>query len=174
MARSQPRQLVVGEIVGAHGLRGELKVALETSFPDRFQRLLSVLVGPADGSDYRSYKLIAARPHKNQVLLTLDGVTDRSTAEEMRGLVVAVPADQAMPLGEDEYYIYQIVGLHVYTDMGEHLGQVSEVIPTGANDVYVVRSEAGEEVLLPAIEDVILTIDLKQERMTVKMLEGLR
>ena len=92
----------------------------------------------------------------------------------MRGLYVAVPFDQAMPLAEDEYYVHQIEGLQVYTDEGEYLGRVAEVIFTGANEVYVVRSEAGEEVLLPAINDVILDINLDQERMTVKLLEGLR
>ena len=174
MPRSTPRHLVIGEIIGAHGLRGELKVALETSFPDRFQRLTSVLIGPGDGKAYRSHQMTGWRLHKNNVLLTLADVTDRTTAEEMRGQFVAVPAEQAMPLAEDEYYVHQIEGLQVYTDEGEHLGKVAEVIFTGANEVYVVRSAAGEEVLLPAINDVILDINLDQDRMTVKLLEGLR
>lgn len=174
MPRSTPRHLVIGEIIGAHGLRGEVKVALETSFPDRFQRLTSVLIGPGDGKAYRNYRLMSWRLHKNNALLTLADITDRTTAEEMRGQFVAIPADEAMPLAEDEYYVHQIEGLQVYTDEGEHLGKVTEVIFTGANDVYVVRSAAGEEVLLPAINDVILDINLDQERMTVKLLEGLR
>ncbi len=174
MPRSNPRHLVIGEIIGAHGIQGEVKVALETSFPERFQRLKSVLIGPGDGKAYRTYRMTNWRLHKNNVLLTLDNVTDRTTAEEMRGLFVAVPFDQAMPLAEDEYYVHQIEGLQVYTDEGEYLGKVAEVIFTGANEVYVVRNETGEEVLLPAINDVILDINLDQERMTVKLLEGLR
>ncbi len=174
MARNAPRHLVVGQIIGAHGIRGELKVALETSFPDRFQRLKSVLIGPPDGSAYQPYTLKSARLHKNNVLLVVDGITDRTTAEEMRGQVVAIPAEQAMPLGEDEYYVHQIEGLEVYTDEGERLGVVAEVIFTGANEVYLVKSDSGQELLLPAIADVVQTVDLEQGRMTVKLLEGLR
>ena len=174
MPRPAPKTLVVGEIVGAHGIRGEVKVALETSFPERFQRLTSVLVGPPDESAYRPYRLLAARLHKSFALLQLADVTDRTTAEEMRGLVVAIPASEAMPLGEDEYYVHQLQGLAVVTEEGEMLGTLEEVIFTGANDVYVVQAEDGAEVLLPAIEDVVLNIDLDAERMTVRLLEGLR
>lgn len=174
MARSSPRYLVVGSIIGAHGIQGEVKVQLETSFPDRFQRLKSVLIGPPDGSAYRVVKLRASRLHKNNALLTLEGVTDRSTAEELRGQVVAIPADQAMPLGEDEYYVHQIVGLAVYTEDGEHLGEVDDIIFTGANEVYVVKSEDGGELLLPAIADVVQKVDLEGGRLVVRLLEGLR
>lgn len=174
MARPAPRVLVVGEIVGAHGIKGEVKVALETSFPERFQRLASVLVGPGDGSDFTPYRLVTSRLHKGQALLQLGDVTDRNRAEEMRGLVVAIPASEAMPLGEDEYYVHQIEGLAVVTEDGERLGEVAEIIFTGANEVYVVRADDGGEILLPAIEDVILDIDLDGERMTVRLIEGLR
>lgn len=166
--------MVVGSIIGAHGIRGEVKVALETSFPERFQRLKSVLIGPPDGSDYQPYPLMASRIHKGNALLTLANVTDRTTAEEMRGLTVAIPADQAMPLGEDEYYVYQIEGLQVYTEEGEHLGKVVEVMFTGANEVYVVRNEDGAELLLPAIADVVQSVDLDAEKIVVRLLEGLR
>src|SRR5262249_27213629 len=147
--RREPRHLVVGEIVSAHGIQGEVKVMLETDFPDRFQRLRSIMIGPADGRDYRTYPLKGSRLHKNFVLLKLEGVDSRSAAEEMRGLVVVVPTSQAMPLADDEFYVHQIEGLQVYTDEGEHLGEVTEVIFTGANEVYTVRSETGEEVLIP-------------------------
>ena len=174
MPRPAPKTLVVGEIVGAHGIRGEVKVALETSFPERFQRLTSVLVGPPDESAYRPYRLLAARLHKSFALLQLADVSDRTTAEEMRGLVVAIPSSEAMPLGEDEYYVHQLQGLAVVTEDGEALGTLEDVIFTGANEVYVVQGEDGGELLLPAIEDVVLEIDLEAERMTVRLLEGLR
>ena len=174
MRRPAHKTLVVGEIVGAHGIRGEVKVALETSFPERFQRLTSVLIGPPDGKAYRPYRLLGARLHKSFALLQLAGVPDRTTAEEMRGLVVAIPSSEAMPLGEDEYYVHQLQGLAVVTEDGEALGTLEDVIFTGANEVYVVQGEDGGELLLPAIEDVVLEIDLEAERMTVRLLEGLR
>ncbi|MFN8475928.1 MAG: ribosome maturation factor RimM [Anaerolineae bacterium] len=174
MPRLDPKYLVVGEIVAAHGIQGEVKVLLETSFPDRFKRLKSVLIGPPDGSDYRSVGLKGSRLHKGSALLKLAGVDDRNAAEALRGQVVVVPADQAMPLGEDEYYVHQIEGLTVYTEDGERLGTVDHVIFTGANEVYVVRDDDGEELLLPAIADVVQSVDLANERMTVRLLEGLR
>ncbi|MFN8485656.1 MAG: ribosome maturation factor RimM [Anaerolineae bacterium] len=174
MPRSAPRYLIVGEIVAAHGIQGEVKVLLETSFPERFNRLKSVLIGPPDGSDYRSVGLEGSRLHKGSALLRLAGVKDRNAAEMLRGQVVAIPAAQAMPLGEDEYYVHQIEGLAVYTEDGERLGVVDHVIFTGANEVYAVRGDDGDELLLPAIADVIQSVDLDNERITVRLLEGLR
>ncbi len=174
MPRPDPAHLIVGEIVAAHGIRGEVKVLLETSFPERFKRLKSVLVGPPDGSAYRSVGLEGSRLHKGSALLKLAGVDDRNAAEMLRGQVVAIPSSQAMPLGEDEYYVHQIEGLAVYTEDGERLGTVDHVIFTGANEVYAVQTESGEELLIPAIADVIQSVDLDNERITVRLLEGLR
>jgi 16S rRNA processing protein RimM len=86
--------------------------------------------------------------------------------------LVQIPIEEAMPLGEDEYYVYQIVGLDVWTAEGEYLGRISEVLFTGANDVYVVQGEKGE-ILIPAIEDVVLEVDLDGGRLTVELMEGL-
>lgn len=165
---SGPRYLVIGKIIAPWGVRGEVKVAIETDFPERFGRLKRVYLGePAT-----SFVLKGSRLHKGHALLKLDGCDDRNAAEKLRGQLVQIPIEEAMPLGEDEYYVYQIVDLDVWTTEGEHLGRISEVLSTGANDVYVVQGERGE-ILIPAVEDVVLEIDLTGGRLTVKLMEGL-
>ena len=165
---SEPRYLVVGRIVAPWGVRGEVKVTLETDFPERFEQLERVYLG----EKATSFVLERSRLHKGHALLKLGGCDDRDAAEKLRGQLVQIPIEEAMPLGEDEYYVYQIVGLDVWTTEGEHLGRVSEVLFTGANDVYVVRGEKGE-ILIPAVEDVVLEIDLAGGRLTVELMEGL-
>ena len=165
---SEPRYLVVGRIVAPWGVRGEVKVALETDFPERFKRLKRVYLG----EKVTPFVLEGSRLHKGNALLKLGGCDDRDAAEKLRGQLVHIPIEEAMPLGEDEYYVYQIVDLDVWTAEGEYLGRISEVLFTGANDVYVVQGEKGE-ILIPAVEDVVLEVDLDGGRLTVELMEGL-
>ena len=164
----EPRHLVVGRVVNAWGVRGEVKVEIMTDFPERFGLLQQLYLG----DDLRSFELESWRPHKGAVLLKLKGCDDRNTAESLRGQEVQIPVEQAMPLTEDEYYEYQIIGLAVHTTDGEDLGQVAEIIYTGSNDVYVVRGQR-EEILIPALEDVVLKVDLVGGRLVVELPEGL-
>ncbi len=143
-------------------------MAIETDFPERFEWLKRVYLG----EEATPFVLEGSRLHKRQTLLKLRGCDDREAAEKLRGRLVQIPIEEAMPLGEDEYYVYQIVGLDVCTTEGELLGKVSEVLFTGANDVYVVQGEKGE-MLIPAVEDVVLEVDLAGGRLTVELMEGL-
>jgi 16S rRNA processing protein RimM len=165
---SEPRYLVVGKITAPWGVRGEVKVAIETDFPERFKQLKRVYLGEKATPSV----LERSRLHKGQALLKLEGCDNRDAAEKLRGQLVQIPIEEAMPLGEDEYYLYQIVDLDVWTTEGEHLGRIREVLFTGANDVYVVEGERGE-ILIPAVKDVVLEVDLAGGRLTVKLLEGL-
>jgi 16S rRNA processing protein RimM len=165
---SEPRYLVIGKIVAPWGIRGEVKMAIETDFPERFQRLKRVYLG----EEAVAFVLEGSRLHKRHALLKLGGCDDRNAAEKLRGQWVQIPIEEAVPLGEDEYYVYQIVGLDVWTTEGEHLGRVSEVLSTGANDVYIVQGEKGE-ILIPAVEDVVLEVDLAGGRLIVELMEGL-
>jgi len=160
--------LVLGQIVAPRGLRGELKVRVETEDPDRFSTLGNVYLGP----DRVRYAVAGARRLNEFALLSLANITDRTAAEALRGLMVYVDQAEALPLGDDEYFHYQIEGLVVRSETGEELGRVSEVLETGANDVYVIAGRSGE-LLLPAIKDVILHIDINAGTMTVRVPEGL-
>lgn len=172
---SEPRFLAVGQVVGAHGIRGEVKVQVLTDEPGRFGRLEQVWLGTADDEEPLPWPLEGYRLHKGQALLKLQDCDDRNTAETLQGYLVQVPIEQALPLEEGEFYEHQIVGLEVWTSAGEHLGQVEEILYTGANEVYVVRNAhpGRAEILLPAIEDVILEIDPQARRLVVELIEGL-
>jgi len=106
------------------------------------------------------------------VLLTVEGVTDRTSAEALRGGFLKIRQEELTPLPPGRYYHFQLAGLSVHTGEGEDLGTVEEVIPTGSNLVLVVRNR-GREVLLPFIDDVILDVDLDAGKITVRLLEGL-
>ena len=170
----EPRFLAVGRVVGVHGVRGELKVAILTDDPHRLGRLERVLVG-LEGQEPVAWLLEGVRLHKGHALLKLSHCDDRDAAETLRGHLILVPLDQATPLGEGEYYEHQIVGLEVWTVAGEHLGEVVEILYTGANDVYVVRrpGPGHREILIPAIAGVVLEVNLASGRLIVELPDGL-
>jgi 16S rRNA processing protein RimM len=166
--------LAIGQIAGAHGVRGELKVDVLTDDPQRFGLLERVLVGPDDGEPV-PYGVEGYRMHQQRVLLKLAGVDTREQAATLRGQLVQVPIDEAMPLEEGEYYEHQIVGLDVWTAEGERLGTIAEILYVPSNDVYVVQdtSRARRECLIPALSGVVLAVDLEAGRMTVELPPGL-
>jgi len=166
--------LTVGQIVGAHGVCGELRVEILTEDPQRFGRLRRVYVG-LEGEEPVPWRLQGYRLHGGQALLMLAGCNDRNKAEALRGCLVQIPLSEAIPLKEGEYYEYQLIGLEVWTTDGELLGQVAEILYTGANDVLVVQrpGPGGREILIPAIKQVVLSVDLGAGRLTVQLLDGL-
>jgi 16S rRNA processing protein RimM len=170
----EPRFLAIGQVVGMHGVRGELKVEALTDDPLRFGQLDTVFIGP-DGGNAVAWPVSGYRLHKGRILLKLGGLEDRSTAEAFRGLLVQVPAEESVPLEEDEYYEHEILGLEVWTRAGEYLGRIEEILYTGANEVYVVRDAKLDrgEILIPAIGDVVLAVDLEAGRMEIDLMEGL-
>ncbi len=161
--------LAVGRVLRPHGVRGDLVLEPLTDFPEHLAQVDTVYVG--DGAE--PHGLQAARLHRRQLIIHLAGVDDRAAAEPYRGQLVQIRAEAAAPLPPGRFYHHQVVGLSVVTDAGEALGELVEVLETGANDVYVVRGPSGE-VLLPAIKDVVLSIDLDAKQMRVHLLDGLR
>jgi 16S rRNA processing protein RimM len=170
----EPRYLAVGQIIGAHGLRGELKVEILTDDPRRFGQLRRVFLGLED-SEPRPRRLVSYRLHKGRALLQIEGCIDRGAAQALRGYLIQVPLEEAIPLEEDQFFEHQILGLEVWTRSGTYLGRVDEIIHTGANEVYVVRNtEPGQrEILIPAIHEVVQEVDLEVGRLTVELLPGL-
>ncbi|MFN8458040.1 MAG: ribosome maturation factor RimM [Anaerolineae bacterium] len=164
------RYLAIGKIIRAHGLRGELSVAVLTEFPERFDTTEWVYLG--NEAEATAYRLVSYRWHQENVLLTLAGVTDRTQAEALRGQFVQIPVAEAAVLPEGSYYLYQLIGLNVQTTTGEFLGTISNILETGANDVYVVEHN-GREILLPAIPEVVKSIDLPQGMMVIELINGL-
>ncbi len=160
--------VVVGVIAGAFGVRGELKVDLYTDFPDRFTPQQIVYLG----DDHRPATVLAVRPIGDRLALYLDGVASRDAAQALFDVPICVRRSEVMPLPEGRYYHDQIIGLEAYTTGGQHLGAIVEVLATGSNDVYVARMGA-TEVLIPALKDVVRSIDLQNKRLIVEPIEGL-
>jgi 16S rRNA processing protein RimM len=168
MPAPSPDYLTIGRITAPRGIKGEVKVQVLTDFPERFGLLGTVYLGP----DHRPIEIESSRLHQRWALLMFVGRHTRESVEDLRGLQVDIPYSEAMPLGPDMHYEHQIVGLSVWTEEGERLGTVREIIYTGSNDVYVVRGSRGE-VLIPALKDVVLEIDLDEEKILVRLMEGL-
>lgn len=151
-----------------HGVRGELRVELLTDYPERLPLHQTIYLGP----DRRPYAVEGIRFHKRAALIKLATCEDRNTADGLRGQLVQIPLEQAVPLEEGEYYQFEVIGVEVVTEQGEVLGRVAEVLSTGANDVFVVHGPRGE-VLIPATDDAIRQLDLETRRMMVVLLPGL-
>lgn len=172
MRCSQP-WVVIGEITRPHGVRGDVKVMVHTDYPHRFESLDEVYL-QVEGvqPELRSFTLLSR--HGDQLICRIGGIESREAAGTLRGALLVVPRDEAVELPLGEFYIFELIGLQVYTEDGKHLGQLKDVLRPGANDVYVVESKtSGNEILLPAIAEVILNVDLKQGNMVVRLLPGL-
>ncbi len=172
--RATADYLAIGRITGPHGIRGEVKVDSMTDFPERFARGTQVYLGSGtDDAEARPVEIMAARQHKGVMLVKLNIVPDRNTAELLRGRYLLIPESEAMPLGEHENYAHDLIGLQVETTAGEVLGELTEILFTRANDVYVVKGPSGE-VLVPALRDVVLEVSLPARKMVVALPAGLR
>lgn len=158
-------RLALGVIVGAHGLRGEFRMQIWTHFPEHIPEIRAVFLG--DEEEPRSMRS-ARLTSKGTAILRVQGVSTREEADALRGTVVRIGLDQAAPLEEDEHYQFQLIGLEVFNESDTRLGTLTSIIETGANDVYVVTDDEDKETLLPALEHVILNIDLGAKRITVR------
>jgi 16S rRNA processing protein RimM len=167
---TEPRFLAIGCILRPHGVRGEVVVEVLTDFPERFEAPDQLYVGDSFTAELK--RVSSTRWHKNRVLLSFEGCTDRNCAETLRDRYVVVPLEQAKLLPEDTYYAYQLTGLQVVSSEGEDLGKIVDVLFMDANDIYVVEGPRGQ-ILLPAIADVIDSIDVERGQVTVNLIPGL-
>ncbi len=161
-----PKFLIVGTFVRTFGSRGRLLLEPITDFPDRFQAGLNVHLG----KHLRRYTVESVTSHGARRIIGLEGVDSLEEAKSLVGEDVQVPTSGAMPLDEGVYYWYQIIGLTAVLEDGEDIGQVTDISRTGSNDIYVVRGTDGSELLVPAISDAVLKIDLAAGRIVVRLL----
>ena len=156
------RRVVIGKAGAPHGLRGEVRVIPLTDFPERFDALREVMVGD------ELLHVESARPQGKNFLMRFREYAVREDAQKLTGRLLTVARAEAAPLDEGEYYVFDIVGLTVYDEEDNELGTVENVLRTGSNDVYAVRSEDGREILIPALRSVVREIDVPGGRMTVR------
>ena len=162
--------IAVGEIVGAFGIRGEVKVLPQTDFPDRFARTPTLYLG-----DARAPRAVqSARQHQRIVLLKLDGVDDETAAQRLRGLTLWIPESERTPLADNQFYLHDVVGLKVVHINGQPLGEVVDFITGSGNDLFVVRATpGGRDVLLPAVREFIRELDIPGGVLRVDPIPGL-
>ena len=163
--------LRVGVITSTHGVHGEVKVFPTTDDPKRFKRLKEVLLDT--GRELKPMEVESVKFFKNMVILKFKGFENINDIEIYKGKDLLVTRDKAVKLAPNENFIVDLIGLNVVTDEGEELGVMKDVLQTGANDVYVVEMKNGKEVLLPAIKQCILDVNLEQQKMTVHVMDGL-
>jgi 16S rRNA processing protein RimM len=166
---SSDDRLVVAQVLAAHGIRGELKCRIVTDFPkQRFRRGNTLLIADAPVT------VAGARIQGQTVLLRLAEVSDRDAAETLRGKDVLIRQEDAVKLPRGEFYWHEVIGLSVLDATTQQvLGTVVDILETGANDVYVVRSPLGKEILVPAIKDVVKSIDPTSGVMVIEPLAGM-
>lgn len=164
--------IVIGRVSRPHGVNGEVTIEyFNRDDLNCFSRYEVIFIEGDEGTP-RPYRPTQIRPHKRFILARLEGIQTKDEAEQLRGKSVLVDSAALPPLPEDEYYWHEIMGMRVVTEQGGVVGEVTDIFPTGSNDVYVVR-EGKKEFLIPARKEVIISIDKKDRTMVIRPLEGL-
>lgn len=165
--------LAVGRILGAHGLRGEVRVESHTDFESRFAPGQGLLIG----EELLLAEIASSRPHKGIFLVQFAEVTSRIAAEELFNEWLYIPEESAMELDADSFWVHDIVGLTAQTESKRRLGEVVDVLFTGANEVYIIRPASGvnrdRDLLIPALAEVVRSVDIGAGTLTVRLLPGM-
>jgi 16S rRNA processing protein RimM len=165
----QAEFVAVGRITRAHGVKGEVAVLPLSQIESRFDPGSRLLAGP----EHRPLTVAAARAHRSRLLVTFDQIPDRTAAEAVAGSYLFVPAEAVPAAPEGQYWPHQLVGCRVETNRGRALGEIREVVHGAANDLWVARTENGAETLIPALKDVVRSVDVEAGRVEVEEIPGL-
>lgn len=165
------KQLQVGVISSTHGVRGEVKVFPTTDDPERFRSLKKVYLDT--GREQIPLEIQGVKFFKQFAILKFKGIDNINDIEKYKGKSLLIDREDAVDLEEDEYYIADMIDMSVYLEDGSLFGSLKDIMETGANDVYIVETEQYGEVLLPAIKECILDVDVEEDRMTIHLMEGL-
>lgn len=163
----EPVYLTIGKLRRTHGVKGEIIMDLLTDSPEMIKPELTVYIG----SHHKPQVFSSVRAMDQSLLVKFTGYEDCDQATVFRNQFVAIKTSDAEPLQEGKFYQHEVIGMEVVDEDGNRIGKISEIIPTGANDVYVVQPEDGEEILIPAVKLVVLKIDPLKGRMIVKLPE---
>lgn len=163
--------LEIGQIVNSYGIKGFFKVVPFTDDITRFDNLKNIYI--EKNKKLEKKEIEEVKYHKNLVLLKIKGIDDINDTEQYKNCYLKIDRENAVKLPEDTYFITDIIGIQVFTEEGELLGNIIDVFPTGSNDVYVIKDKLGKQILLPAIEEVIRKVDVIAKKMTVKLIAGL-
>jgi 16S rRNA processing protein RimM len=169
------RRVELGRVVGAHALKGELRVRLFGDGPDHLLGLAGVWLGEGrEDAGARHFAVTRAGTGRGgEVRLALEGVSTREEAAALRGLLVLARSSDLPPLDEGDFYWHELIGCMVETETGEPVGRVREMWETGAHDVLVVVRESGDQVLVPTAREIMLRVDVAAGRIVIDAIPGL-
>ena len=165
------KYLEIGQIVNTFGIKGMVKVKPFTDDINRFDKLKKIYI--KNNNVEKEYEIEEVKYHKNMVIIKLKEIETVEQANLLRNSYIMIKRDEEEPLKKGTYYIVDMIGIDVYTENDENLGQLEDIFNTGSNDIYVVRTKLGKQILLPAISDVIKEIDLENKKMIVHLISGL-
>lgn len=166
-------RLKVGKIVNTHSLKGEVKVISSTDFEEqRFEKGTELLITRGN-QVVKEVTVESYRTHKNNLLVKFVGIDSIEEAEKLKNLQIKIDSDNIGELEENEFYFHEIIGCEVFDENGKSLGEISEILTPGANDIWVIKSQNGKEILIPYIEDVVKKIDVENKKIDIEVMEGL-
>ena len=166
-------RLKVGKIVNTHSLKGEVKVISSTDFEEqRFEKGTELLITRGN-QVVKEVTVESYRTHKNNLLVKFVGIDSIEEAEKLKNLQIKIDSDNIGELEENEFYFHEIIGCEVFDENGKSLGEILEILTPGANDVWVIKSQNGKEILIPYIEDVVKKIDVENKKIDIEVMEGL-
>jgi 16S rRNA processing protein RimM len=166
MESSELEFITIGQIMAPWGVKGQLKVKIITDFPERFSPSSTVYI------NRQPMTIKSTIWHKDKAIISLDDVSSVAEAKRLQGQPIEIHRSQLKTLPQGRYYHFQFIGLEVWTSQGEHLGSISKILTTAGNDIYVVNGTRGE-ILIPAVEDVIKSVELDKGRLVIEAIEGL-
>ena len=166
-------RLKVGKIVNTHSLKGEVKVISSTDFEEqRFEKGTELLITRGN-QVVKEVTVESYRTHRNNLLVKFVGIDSIEEAEKLKNLQIKIDSDNIGELEENEFYFHEIIGCEVFDENGKSLGEISEILTPGANDVWVIKTQNGKEILIPYIEDVVKKIDVENKKIDIEVMEGL-
>ncbi len=165
------KYLEIGQIVNTFGIKGMVKVKPFTDDIRRFDRLKKVYIKKQNVKE--EYEIEKVKYHKEMVLIKFKGIENPEQANLLRNNYLIIDRKNEEPLEEGRYYIVDMIGLEVYTEEGELIGNLEDIFNTGSNDIYVVKNELGKQILLPAIKEVIKKVDIENKKIIVHLIPGL-
>jgi len=169
---TQPKLVVIGEVVKPHGIRGEFSVENHADSPRLYAPGRRIGIR-APGKRERFVTIVTCRPHQGRLLLTIEGVADRDAADTLRGMEIVVRADDLPELDDGEVYLHEIVGFDVALPDGEKVGVLEGFLDMPGQDMWVIRSAEGKEILLPATVETVPEIDVDKRLVTIDPPPGL-
>ncbi|MCI8326821.1 MAG: 16S rRNA processing protein RimM [Lachnospiraceae bacterium] len=161
----------VGAITQTHGLKGEVKVFPMTDDITRFKNMKEIILDT--GKEKKLLEVVSARAQKNLVILKFKGIDHINEIEKYKGCGLFVSKENRIELKKDEYFVADLIGVKAVNENNQEIGVISDVLQTGANDVYVIETEQNQEILVPAIKDCILEVNIEQGYVKMHLLPGL-